>query len=111
MNLAFEKIGEALVVSPEGQLNSSNAASVGADLLAQVEQGERKVVLDLSRLAYISSAGLRVVLQLAKQIKQQAGNLVLCSLQPHVHEVFEISGFLAILTAVESRDDALAKVA
>ena len=110
MNLTAEKIGETLVVSPEGQLNSSNAASVGADLLAQIGQGERKIVLDLSRLAYISSAGLRVVLQLAKQIKQQAGNLVLCSLQPHVHEVFEISGFLSILTAVDSREDALAKL-
>jgi stage II sporulation protein AA (anti-sigma F factor antagonist) len=110
MNLAIEKIGETLVMSPEGQLNSVNAASVGADLLAQLQEGKGKVVLDLSRLAYISSAGLRVVLQLAKQIKQQAGSLVLCNLQPHVHEVFEISGFLGIITAVNSRDDALARL-
>ena len=111
MNLSTEKIGETLVMSPEGQLNSANAATVGADLLAQIENGERKVVLDLSHLVYISSAGLRVVLQLAKRLKQQAGSLVLCSLQPHVHEVFEISGFLNIMTTVGSRDDALAKLA
>lgn len=111
MNLAIEKIGETLVVSPEGKINSANATSLEADLLAQVEKGERKVVLDLSRLDYISSAGLRVVLLLAKRLKQQAGSLVLCSLQPHVSEVFEISGFLGILTAVDSRADALAKLA
>jgi stage II sporulation protein AA (anti-sigma F factor antagonist) len=111
MNLATEKTGEVLVVSPEGRINSTNASALEADLLAQVEKGERKVVLDLSRLDYISSAGLRVILLLAKRLKQQSGGLVLCGLLPHVREVFEISGFLGILTAVDSRSDALAKLA
>ncbi|MCW0209656.1 STAS domain-containing protein [Achromobacter veterisilvae] len=111
MNLAIEKIGEVLVVSPEGQINSANAASIESDLLAHVEKGESRFVLDLSNLNYISSAGLRVVLVLAKRLKQGAGALVLCALQPHVREVFDISGFLAILTVVDTRQDAVAKVA
>lgn len=70
MNLAIEKVGEVLVVSPEGQINSGNAAGIEADLLSHVEKGERRFVLDMSNLNYISSAGLRVVLVLAKRLKQ-----------------------------------------
>jgi stage II sporulation protein AA (anti-sigma F factor antagonist) len=110
MNLATEKVGEVLVVSPEGQINSANAGGIEADLLAHVEKGESRFVLDLANLNYISSAGLRVVLVLAKRLKQNAGALVLCEMQPHVREVFDISGFLAILTVVDSRQDAVAKV-
>src|SRR3546814_18881138 len=103
MSLSSEKIGEVLVVSAAGQINSANAAEVESALLAYVNQGERLCVLDLSGLDYISSAGLRVVLMLAKGLKQKAGQLVLCALQPQVHEVFDISGFLAILTVVDTR--------
>ncbi|OZI63393.1 STAS domain-containing protein [Bordetella genomosp. 11] len=108
MTLAIEKVGSALVVSPRGQINSANAAAVESELLSHVDNGERKLVLDLSGLDYISSAGLRVMLLVAKRLKQQAGALALCGIQPHVREVFDISGFLAILTVVESRGDALA---
>lgn len=111
MTLSSEKIGEVLVVSPAGQINSANAADVESGLLAWVEQGERLCVLDLGQLDYISSAGLRVVLMLAKRLKQNEGQLVLCGLQPQVHEVFDISGFLSILTVVDSRPAALSRLA
>ncbi|SAI25628.1 anti-sigma factor antagonist [Bordetella ansorpii] len=110
MNLATEQIGEVLLVMPEGQINSANAAGIEADLVAQIEKGAQKIVLDLSRLDYISSAGLRVVLVLAKRLKQSAGALVLCSIQPQVREVFDISGFLAILTVTDTREQALQKL-
>lgn len=108
MNLAIEKIGPALVISPRGQINSANAATVESDLIKHIDNGENRLVLDLSGLDYISSAGLRVMLLVAKRLKQQTGLLALCNIQPHVREVFDISGFLAILTVVESRGDALA---
>lgn len=111
MKLAIEKIENALVVSPAGQVNSANAGGLETDLLAQVEKGEHKIVLDLSQLDYISSAGLRVILLLAKRLKQHAGGLVLCDIQPQVREVFDISGFLAILTVTDTREAALAKLA
>lgn len=108
MTLAIEKVGPALVVSPQGQINSANAAAVEAALIQHIENGQNKLVLDLAGLDYISSAGLRVMLLVAKRLKQQTGALALCNIQPHVREVFDISGFLAILTVVESRADALA---
>lgn len=110
MSLSSEKIGEVLVVSASGQINSANAAEVESGLLAYVNQGEHLCALDLSGLDYISSAGLRVVLMLAKSLKQKSGQLVLCALQPQVHEVFDISGFLAILTVVDNREAAVSQL-
>ena len=111
MTLAIEKIGDTLVVSLEGQINSGNASAVEADLLAQLDKGEQGIVLDLTNLNYISSAGLRVVLLLAKRLKQNGGALTLCGMQPHVHEVFDISGFLAILAVAATREEALQRAA
>ena len=59
---------------------------------AQLPQAPR-VVLDLSRLSYISSAGLRLLLKLGKEIKEAGGQLVLAALQPMVEEVFRMTGF------------------
>lgn len=108
MPLAIDKTGAVLILQPEGQINSANAAALESDLMAQFDKGEHKMVLDLARLDYISSAGLRVVLLLAKKLKQAGGALALCDIQPGVREVFEISGFLAILAVYDTRAQAVA---
>lgn len=110
MSLSTEKSGEVLVLSARGQINSANAAAIEAELLGWVEKGERLCVFDLAGLDYISSAGLRVVLMLAKRLKQNSGRLILCALQPQVREVFEISGFLSILTVVDHRAAAIQQI-
>ncbi|WP_454692084.1 STAS domain-containing protein [Achromobacter aloeverae] len=111
MSLTTARIGSILIVSPEGQINSANAAAIEAELISLVDGRQRQVVLDMSRLNYISSAGLRVVLVLAKRLKQQEGALVLCDMSPHVREVFDVSGFLAILTVTDTREQAVARLA
>lgn len=107
MIFSTDKKGDALIAMVAGQVNSANAADLEAQMLALVGEGEHHWVVDFSRLDYISSAGLRVVLMLAKRLHEQSGRLVLCSLQPHVHEVFDVSGFLAILTVADDRNQAL----
>lgn len=111
MNLAVEKVGDVLVAQLEGQINSANATGLEADLMGHVDKGQYKIVLDLARLNYISSAGLRVVLMLAKRLKQGGGALSLCNIQPAVREVFDISGFLAILPVRDTREDAISSLA
>jgi len=108
MRLAIEKTAAVLVLQPEGQINSTNAAAMESDSMAQFDKGEHKIILDLARLDYISSAGLRVVLLLAKKLKQAGGALALCDIPPNVREVFEISGFLAILNVYDTRAQAVA---
>ena len=57
---------------------------------------------DLEFLEYLSSAGLRVILGAAKEMKRRDGKFVLCALNAYVKEVFEVSGFGAIIPIAES---------
>src|SRR3546814_20919385 len=100
MSLSSEKIGDVLAISMAGQINSANAAEVESALLAWVEQGESLCVHDLGQLAYISSAGLCVILMMAKRLKQNYGQLILCTLQPQVKEIFDIRGSRTKLSVV-----------
>ena len=104
MNMTYETLGEALLMTLEGKLNSVNAVQIEADILAQITRGAHQVLLDLTALDYISSAGLRVLLIAAKRLHQCGGLLVLCGLQSQIREVLDISGFLSILTVADSRE-------
>ena len=107
MTIAIEPSEKAQIISLQGQVNSSNAATVESEVLAVVQGGAKNVLLNMTELSYISSAGLRVVLVLAKRLKQAGGKLVIYGMQPHVREVFDISGFLAILNVAGTRAEAL----
>lgn len=109
--ITTEHINTVLVVSLKGQINSSNASEIQAQLLEQVSDAECRWLVDFNGLEYISSAGLRVVLLLAKRIREHQGSLVLCHMQPHVYEVFEVSGFLTLLTVVDTRQQGLSLLA
>jgi stage II sporulation protein AA (anti-sigma F factor antagonist) len=108
MSLTIEKTGKATLVTLGGRLDSTNSAKVEADIVA--DTADDNVVLDVSGLDYISSAGLRVVLILAKRAKQADKRFILAGLQPHIRDVFDISGFLTILDTVDNRDTALAQL-
>lgn len=81
-----------------GRLDSNTSSRLEQPLLDEVSTPNGGVILDCSELQYISSAGLRVILMAAKRAKQNNTTLILCALQTNVHDVFDISGFLNILT-------------
>lgn len=108
MSVTFEKVGTATVASLQGRLDSTNSPAIETQLASQL--GEGGFVLDVSKLDYISSAGLRVVLVIAKKLKQSGTAFLLAGMQPHIRDVFEISGFLTILDVAASRDDALSRL-
>ncbi|GHU32835.1 anti-sigma factor antagonist [Betaproteobacteria bacterium] len=110
MLLSCEEAGDLRVAVIEGRINGANAGDLEEALLALLDKGSQKFVLDFSGVDYISSAGLRVVLLAAKKISASAGSLVLCGMQPGVFEVFEMCGFVDILTIVDTRATALARV-
>lgn len=110
MTMTIEIQGDLAVVVLTGRLDSTNAADTESRILAQIESGRPRIVVDASSLDYLSSAGLRVFLVVAKRVKAAGGALALHSLTDHVREVFEISGFVNVLTVCASREDALGRV-
>ncbi|HEX5392442.1 MAG TPA: STAS domain-containing protein [Rhodocyclaceae bacterium] len=93
-----------------GRLDSATSSGFEKSLQELFGRPKVRVLIDFAALDYVSSAGLRVVLMAAKRAKQAQGELVLCGLQPHVKSVFEISGFLKILTVVDDRAAAVARL-
>ena len=75
-----------------GKLDSDTAAKVEA-VFTETTESQTRLLLDLAKLKYISSAGLRILLLAAKRVQQKGGCIVLFSLQPNVREIFDISGF------------------
>lgn len=107
MEITRSKNGEALVFCVRGRLDAQTSPQAEKDLKQWLAEGEKRLVGDLSGLDYISSAGLRLMLMVAKGAKGQGGGLSLFGLSPSVHEVFTIAGFTKIIPIAASLDDAL----
>jgi anti-anti-sigma factor len=101
--------GRALV-APAGRIDTTTSPLLDAELKRVVDGGTRKLVVDFGRVDYISSAGLRVLLVLAKRLRSERGRLVLCGLNGPVQQVFDLAGFLPLFTIEESREAALARL-
>ena len=83
----------------EGRLDSV-AAPAAQEAFLKVAGEYAKITLNFANLAYISSAGLRVLLLLQKQVNRTGGSLKLANVSPAVMEVFELTGFSGILEIV-----------
>lgn len=97
-----ERRDAGLLVSPVGRADSNTSGDFERLLLAKA--AEPRLVVDLSGLEYVSSAGLRVFLMLAKKVKASGGRLVLCSLSPSVRQVFDLAGFTALFVVETSAE-------
>lgn len=85
-----------LILKLEGRLDTTTAPELEAEVRASLD-GVKKLVLDMEELAYLSSAGLRVILGAQKQMNRQ-GEMVVRHVCDTVLEVFEVTGFTDILT-------------
>ena len=107
MNIHEERNDGVLIIGLEGRLDATSSKMFEEKTLATIDAGETRLVIDLSQLDYVSSAGLRVFLLASKRLNPAGGKLVLCSLQEPVKEVFEIVGFFSVLSILGSKDEAL----
>jgi anti-anti-sigma factor len=111
MRIHEEKRDGVLVVAPAGRVDSTSSGELETRLLALLAAGDRRLVVDLADVDYISSAGLRVLLLLAKKVREGGGGLALCAMGHAVRMTFELAGFLPIFEVASTRDEALARLA
>ena len=113
MELTPQRYEDTVVLALQGRINHASSDVFSNALRPHMEQcaaGKDHLVLDLSRLEYISSAGLRVLMLARKQAQAQGGTLVVAALGPMLREIFEISRFSAVFDVYPSVRDALAAV-
>lgn len=94
-------------LSISGRLDAVSAVEADKSFSALLDAGHKKLLFNLTKLEYISSAGLRVLLVVAKRIQQDGGKVVLCALSDNVKEVFEISGFSSIFSIFTTVEEAV----
>lgn len=110
MDVATERQDDVLSVLVSGRIDGSNAAAFEESVRAAISDGDRAVIMDLEKLSYISSAGLRVLLMIAKNLSGRDAKLALCAMSDQIREVIEISGFDKIIPVHPSKAEALASL-
>jgi serine/threonine-protein kinase RsbW len=106
-------VGETTLVHAEGRLDFGAAAGFQRELEATLAGSARKplaVIIECTGLDYVSSAGLRALLQAARGAQRARISFALSALKPSVREVFELSGFNRLMDVHPDRATALAHV-
>lgn len=105
MEINLKEAGKVTLVELSGEIDGKTAPLAQEKILPLVKDSCR-LVLDLSRVGFMSSAGLRFLLSLRRQMPYN-GNLVLTNLPEQIKDTMEITGFLALFTIFESQDAAV----
>ena len=107
IQIAQEQQDGVRLLALSGRLDTETAADVELALQDLLAAGERRFLVDLSGIGYVSSAGLRVLLALAKKLDGGKGELKLCGLNASVRQVFDMTGFSKLFAIFPNRDAAL----
>ena len=109
--MEVEQVGSARVIRLMERVDSVTCNEVESTLQALIATNPRHVICAFTATKYISSAGLRVFLLAAKNLKRAGGQLALvCAKNNYVYEVLELTGITHIVPVFETMDEAMAKL-
>jgi anti-anti-sigma factor len=111
MDLKEKSAGDAIVAAATGKIDLSNSDSFQSALSASLAKANTSLVLDMSGVDYVSSAGLRALMIVHKAAKAANKNFAVAGLQPLVAEVFTITKFNQVFAVFDTVGDATAKLA
>jgi anti-sigma B factor antagonist len=107
MSLHVTRQGDVVIVEIEGQLIVSNRQELKQRVLDEAEQGARRVLVDFARTGYIDSAGLGVLVSLAKRLRELGGDIRLANLNDDLQTLFELTKLDTLFQIADSRERAL----
>lgn len=110
MTIEQTDLAGVTVIAPSGRVDTTTSGSVEEAVRRAVDSGARRLIIDFSGVEYISSAGLRVFLVLAKRMRDLHGRLILCGMPEPVSQVFRLAGFMALFQVEASRAAAVARM-
>lgn len=107
MELSIDQVGATTVVRINGDLDTNTSPAAQERLNALIDEGDTRLLVNLRRVGFVSSAGLRILLATAKRLNAGDGSLKISDLNETVNDVFEISGFISILSVYKTEEEAL----
>jgi anti-sigma B factor antagonist len=113
MNVSARRFASAVVLQVAGRLDQDTCDAFRGELMTHIESAVTSgggIVLDLSKMEYVSSAGLRCFMLASRQAKTHHARIFVAELQPMVKEIFEISHFNLVFQVFPKVREALAAV-
>jgi anti-anti-sigma factor len=107
LEISEQRDGEVVVLAPVGRLDNDTSPEFQSRLLTCVGTSGSAVLVELSQVDYVSSAGLRALMTASKQSKAAGGRLAVSGLNSVVKEIFAISRFSYVVKVFETRAEAL----
>jgi anti-sigma B factor antagonist len=107
MEISIKTVGQVTVVEVIGDIDGKTATEVQEQVSAQVQPGV-KMILDMTQVGYMSSAGLRVLLATYRQVSSSDGRIVLAGLSEEIEDTMSMTGFLRFFTTSETVEAGLA---
>ena len=101
--ILWEKEEGVLIVSPHGRIDTKNADEIQLEMDPEIASEAGPLVIDFQGVTFLSSAGLRVVLRIAKFLNRQGREFAMASLNRSVRDVVEVSGLDQLITIYDSR--------
>ena len=107
MRINVELHNGTLVIAVEGRIDGANAMQFQGAVRDALGEYKRPLLIDCGMLSYISSAGLRAFLYIAKLLHRREEKFAICALSEMIAQIFQISGFDQIISIHATRDEAL----
>jgi len=107
MNIVEKKLDSVNLLSLSGRLDAYSATELEKKLDSLIEANQARLVVDLDKLEYISSSGLRVFLAALKKVKKLQGDIKLAGMKPFIKEVFDIAGFSQLFNIFDTQQAAV----
>ena len=109
MSFNMRRFGQVTVVEVAGQLIVGNRQELKRMVLAEIEAGTRRFVVDFAPTGYIDSSGLGILVSLSKKIREVGGRLRLASLNEDLRTLFELTKLHTLFEICDNLEDALAE--
>jgi anti-anti-sigma factor len=106
MELRVEDHGDACVIFVKGRIDTANSDQFLQRVQESLLTAPKSVIIELSELEYVSSAGLRSLMVIGKKVGANGGKLCCCAMQEMVGRVFEIAGFARLIKTYGTLDEA-----
>lgn len=107
LNIAIEQSGGVHILKLEGRVDAITTPALEREVSNLYDAGHTKVLLDFSRVDYLSSAGMRLLLSSTKKFKGKGGGFALCEVAEDVMELLSMAGFDKILSIFRTEEDAI----
>ena len=110
MDLREDTAGRITILEVKGRVDSTTAPALGEKMNEFLATPQRRLVLDLRQLEYISSAGFRVLLITNRATAEKQGKLALCGVTGEVRRLFEIGSFMEQFLICQTQADGIGKL-